>query len=26
VEAKEMGDAQGWAERIAVVVEQRLKL
>lgn len=25
VEAKEMGDAQGWAERIAVVVEQRLK-
>lgn len=26
VEAKEMGDAQGWAERIALVVEQRLKL
>lgn len=26
VEAKEMGDAQGWAERIAIVVEQRLKL
>jgi phosphoglucosamine mutase len=26
VEAKEMGAAQGWAERIAVVVEQRLKL
>ena len=26
VEAKEMGDAKGWAERIAVVVEQRLKL
>jgi phosphoglucosamine mutase len=26
VEAREMGDAKGWAERIAVVVEQRLKL
>ena len=26
VEAREMGDAQGWAERIAIKVEQRLKL
>jgi phosphoglucosamine mutase len=26
VEAREMGDAQGWAERIAIEVEQRLKL
>jgi phosphoglucosamine mutase len=26
VEAREMGDAQGWAERIAVLVEQKLKL
>jgi phosphoglucosamine mutase len=26
VEAREIGDAQGWAERIAIKVEQRLKL